>query len=66
MNTSTAICVDLLDNDELLLLRLGGLVLDDDDDEAVLECRRRQPSASVRRTLQSQLSQCTPSRWTCS
>ena len=67
MNTSTAICVDLLDNDELLgdLLRLGGLVLDGDD-EAVLECRHRQPSASVRRTLQSQLSQCTPSRRTCS
>jgi hypothetical protein len=38
MNTSTAICLDLLDNGELLcdLLRLGGLVLDDDD-EAVLE-----------------------------
>jgi hypothetical protein len=68
MTTSTAICVDLLDNDELLgdLLRLGGLVLDDDD-EAVLEwCRRRQSSASVRHTLQSQLSQCTPSRRTCS
>ena len=57
----------VLDDDELLgdLLRLGGLVLDGDD-EAVLECRRRQPSASVRHTLQSQLSQCTPSRWTCS
>ena len=39
MNTSTAICVGLLDNDELLgnLLRLGGLVLGDDDD-AGLEC----------------------------
>ena len=62
MNTFTAICVDLLDNDELLgdLLRLGELVLDGDD-EAVLECRRRQLSASVRRALLSQLSKCAPS-----
>ena len=63
MNTLTAIFLDLLSNGELHsdLLRLGGLVLDDDD-EAGLECRRLQPSAFVRRALQSQLSQCTPSR----
>ena len=42
--------VGLLDDDELLgdLLRLGGLVLVDDDD-AVVECRRRQLAASLRR-----------------
>jgi hypothetical protein len=53
----------VLDDDKLLsdLLRLGGLVLDGDD-EAVLECRCLQLSASVRHALQSQLSQCTPSR----
>jgi hypothetical protein len=63
MNSLTAIFLDLLSNGELHgdLLRFGGLVLDDDN-EAGLECRRLQPSASVRRALQSQLSQCTPSR----
>jgi hypothetical protein len=39
-DTSTAIFLDLLVDDELHsdLLRLGGLVLDDDDDEG-RECR---------------------------